>query len=202
LPKQTFLNLPEDKKQTLNRVLMREFSRVPLYEASISNIVKEAGIPRGSFYQYFEDKEDAFFYLLNNFVLSISNQFAFLLHSHDGDIFQSMIDLYRMIIEEENVSFLKNAFLNMTHKIEYTFEKIFMQNENSQDDFERISSLINIAYLNISNEEEVDHVMRIISAITFRNFVEKFAHDLPSSEAMDNYITEINLIKRGLSRAD
>lgn len=202
MPKQTFLNLPEDKKQTLNRVLMREFSRVPLYEASISNIVKEAGIPRGSFYQYFEDKEDAFFYLLNNFVLSISNQFAFLLHSHDGDIFQSMIDLYRMIIEEENVSFLKNAFLNMTHKIEYTFEKIFMQNENSQDDFERISSLINIAYLNISNEEEVDHVMRIISAITFRNFVEKFAHDLPSSEAMDNYITEINLIKRGLSRAD
>ncbi|MFK4998922.1 TetR/AcrR family transcriptional regulator [Bacillus sp. N9] len=31
----------------------------------MANIVKEAGIPRGSFYQYFEDKEDAFFYLLN-----------------------------------------------------------------------------------------------------------------------------------------
>jgi len=200
LPKQTFLNLPEEKKQTLNRVLMKEFSRVPLFEASISNIVKEAGIPRGSFYQYFEDKDDAFFYILNDFVIKISNQFVFLLHSHNGDLFQTMIDLYRMIIEEENISFLKNAFLNMTHKIEYAFEKIFKPNEHSHNDFEKISSLINRANLNISNDQELTHVIRIISTITFRNFVEKFAHDLPSDVALDNYIIEINLIKRGLSK--
>ncbi len=58
MPKQTFLSLPEDKQNTLIQSAKKEFSRVPLHEASIANIIKDAGIPRGSFYQYFEDKEN------------------------------------------------------------------------------------------------------------------------------------------------
>ena len=65
MPKVTFYNLPEHKKATLISAVNQEFSRVPLYDASISNIVKSAGIPRSSFYQYFADKEDAFLFLLN-----------------------------------------------------------------------------------------------------------------------------------------
>ena len=67
MPKQTFINLPNDKKETLINAAMKEFSRAPLFEASISNIVKEAGIPRGSFYQYFEDKEDLYYFLLDEY---------------------------------------------------------------------------------------------------------------------------------------
>ncbi|MCU5751761.1 TetR/AcrR family transcriptional regulator, partial [Bacillus cereus] len=66
MPKQTFFNLEREKKELLIQAAMKEFSRVPLFEASISNIIKDAGIPRGSFYQYFEDKEDVFFFLLND----------------------------------------------------------------------------------------------------------------------------------------
>ncbi|WP_240452190.1 TetR/AcrR family transcriptional regulator [Virgibacillus sp. YIM 98842] len=61
MPKQTFFNLPEDKKTILLDAVEKEFSRVPLFEASVANMVQDAGIPRGSFYQYFDNKEDAFF---------------------------------------------------------------------------------------------------------------------------------------------
>ena len=58
MPKQTFFHLPEEKKKRLLEAARVEFSRVPLKDSSIANIVKIAEIPRGSFYQYFESKED------------------------------------------------------------------------------------------------------------------------------------------------
>ena len=61
MPKQTFFNLPEGKRKTLMNAAEKEFARVPLAKASISNIIKDANIPRGSFYQYFENKEDLYF---------------------------------------------------------------------------------------------------------------------------------------------
>ena len=53
--------MPEEKQQRLLDAAQIEFSRHSLQEASIANIVKLAGIPR-SFYQYFENKEDLYFY--------------------------------------------------------------------------------------------------------------------------------------------
>ena len=60
MPKQTFFNLPEDKRQTLIEAAEKEFSRVPLMKASISNIIKMAGIHRGCFFLYLEDIEDIY----------------------------------------------------------------------------------------------------------------------------------------------
>ncbi|MEH7097351.1 TetR/AcrR family transcriptional regulator [Neobacillus vireti] len=202
MPKVTFINLPEEKKQTLIAAMRKEFSRVPLYDASISNIIKSANIPRGSFYQYFEDKEDAFFYLLNDLVLSIRNNFVVLLKKYDGDLFDTMIDFYQHIImEEEDVHFLKNAFLNMTYKIELSFSKIFRGHENSGSLSDFLSSL-NTSNLNISNPKDLFHLLQIVFTITLRNVVEKFAKDLSNQDALDNYKIEMNLLKSGLVRKD
>lgn len=62
----TFHNLPEEKKQRIINAAKHEFSRVPIEKALISNIIKEAGIPRGSFYQYFENIEDLFVYIIDD----------------------------------------------------------------------------------------------------------------------------------------
>ena len=66
MPKETFLNLSEDKKNKIINAAKKEFARVPIEEASIKNIVEEAEIARGSFYQYFESKEDLLKYILNS----------------------------------------------------------------------------------------------------------------------------------------
>lgn len=132
MPKQTFFNLPEDKRQTLINAAEKEFSRVPLFQASISNIVKSACIPRGSFYQYFEDKEDAFFYILNKQAEHRQGNFVSLLRKYDGDLFDAMTEMFQLILKEspkeDNLNFLKNTFLNMTHKVENSFSRIFSDN--------------------------------------------------------------------------
>ena len=58
MPKATFYNLPREKQNKVIQAAREEFVRAKDGEILIKNIVISAGIPRGSFYQYFETKED------------------------------------------------------------------------------------------------------------------------------------------------
>lgn len=70
MPKQTFMNLPEDKRQWILECAIDEFSEHGYSGASISRLVSAAKIAKGSFYQYFEDKEDLYAYLLDYALVS------------------------------------------------------------------------------------------------------------------------------------
>lgn len=65
MPKQTFLNLPEDKRLWILDCAVDEFAEHGYSSASISRIVAAAKIAKGSFYQYFEDKEDLYGYVID-----------------------------------------------------------------------------------------------------------------------------------------
>ena len=65
MPKQTFLNLPQEKRETILNAAVEEFAQYGLENASTNRIVENSGISKGSFYQYFEDKQDVFMYLLS-----------------------------------------------------------------------------------------------------------------------------------------
>lgn len=64
MPKETFHNLPDEKQQQLISIAAEEFASNAYKAASISNIVRKAGIAKGSFYQYFENKKDLYRYLI------------------------------------------------------------------------------------------------------------------------------------------
>ena len=64
MPKPTFHNLPEKKRNTIIDAAIEEFADYGLENASTNRIVEKSGISKGSFYQYFEDKQDVFDYLL------------------------------------------------------------------------------------------------------------------------------------------
>jgi AcrR family transcriptional regulator len=65
MPKQTFFNLPAEKRETIMNAAIEEFAEYGLENASTNRIVKNSGIAKGSFYQYFEDKQDVFMYMLD-----------------------------------------------------------------------------------------------------------------------------------------
>ena len=64
MPHQTFFNLPEEKRQQILQVAIDEFAENDYDNVSISRIVARAGIAKGSFYQYFADKEDLYGHVL------------------------------------------------------------------------------------------------------------------------------------------
>ena len=65
MPNDTFFNLPKEKQERIIGAAVCEFARVPFSDASINKIIKDAGISRGSFYQYFADKEDLFLFIIS-----------------------------------------------------------------------------------------------------------------------------------------
>lgn len=65
MPKQTFFNLPDEKRSAILDLAIAEFAEHDYKNASISRIVAQAGIAKGSFYQYFEDKKDLYLYLID-----------------------------------------------------------------------------------------------------------------------------------------
>ena len=112
MPKQTFFNLKEEKKEKIEKALIKEFSNNTFEKASISNIIAEANIPRGSFYQYFEDKEDAIYYIINKYLEKEKNRIYQYLLKNKGDIFETAINIYedtaKITEKNENEELFKN----------------------------------------------------------------------------------------------
>ncbi|KRM22386.1 TetR family transcriptional regulator [Latilactobacillus graminis] len=120
MPKKTFFRLPVEKQQRLIQAAHAEFSRVPFNEASVSNIIKAAEIPRGSFYQYFEDKADIFFYDLGLLRDSSKQDLEKTLLAVQGNLFKAVRQFFTEMAEEiingENAQFYKHLFLHMDYK--------------------------------------------------------------------------------------
>lgn len=64
MPSERFLRLPEEKRELIYQIAMDEFVHVPLEKVSINRIIQKAGISRGCFYTYFEDKRELLIWVL------------------------------------------------------------------------------------------------------------------------------------------
>ena len=201
MPKLTFYNLPNEKQQLLIKAAQQEFSNASLSEASIANIVKGAGISRGSFYQYFEGKEDLYFYLLNSYTAGRKQFLRDTLEKTGGDLFQTISEFYiSTVSEDELLDFKRNVLLNMTEQVETKFIKIINE-EESEEEFQIISSLIDVSKLNVSGNKELYHLLKILMTVTIRNWIEHFAKNLVIEESVANYELELGLLRKGLSRS-
>ena len=65
MPKQTFLNLPKEKRDKIINISLIEFAQHSYKGASLSRIVEKAGIAKGSMYQYFKNKKELYLYLID-----------------------------------------------------------------------------------------------------------------------------------------
>ncbi|MDI6452478.1 TetR/AcrR family transcriptional regulator [Peloplasma aerotolerans] len=85
MPTQTFFNLPKEKQERIMDATLNELSLHAYESLNLANIIRESQIPRGSFYQYFKDKNDLFDYFLTYVAM---NKFKYW-----GDLFTSNQDL-------------------------------------------------------------------------------------------------------------
>ena len=88
---ETFLRLPEEKRNRFLDAAWEEFTTTPLKDASINQIVKREKIPRGSFYQYFADKDDLFNYLQDISMQYLIKEYCGVVKEAGGDIFKAQL---------------------------------------------------------------------------------------------------------------
>lgn len=71
LPKDTFSNLPADKRLKIEAALVKEFATKGYQKASLNTVVNSLGIAKGSLYQYFVNKEAIFLYIFDQFTQKV-----------------------------------------------------------------------------------------------------------------------------------
>lgn len=96
MPKQTFFNLPEKKRQKITKAAVNEFAEYGFESASINRIVANSEISKGSFYQYFEDKMDVFHHLLE---LIAHEKAEFFKDKHPPDMGQGVFEYFRWLVK-------------------------------------------------------------------------------------------------------
>ncbi len=180
MPTKTFFGLPKEKQDRLLMAARKEFSRVPIYESSIANIVKYAEIPRGSFYQYFEDKEDLFFYYVDSLKAEEKDIIVGFFKEENGDIFNSFTRYFDRIIQEilfgPDAAFYKNLFLHMDYRASHKVSPNFYEgdekekgrgHEKHKNERELFLKLINTDNLKITDEKDVFVLLRLIVSFIF-----------------------------------
>ncbi|MGM0435750.1 MAG: TetR/AcrR family transcriptional regulator [Bacillota bacterium] len=82
MPKKTFFRLKEEKRNLIERAAITVINDKGYDNATIKDIVDKAGIPRGSFYQYFNGLSDLFIHLIG---IIAERKFAYM-----GDLFNQI----------------------------------------------------------------------------------------------------------------
>ena len=192
MPKQTFQNLPEDKKRKILEAAKNEFSRVSVTEASINNIVTEANIARGSFYQYFESKEDLLLFMVNEASEEVKKMVEKKI-KEKGDIFETFIFFYDKIIktckDNKNKKFYKTVFANLRANDNIILGKA---KEEIYD-----SLIKNTDTSQFKNKEDLNIIIDMLNAITRWTIIQTVTSNNPI-DIRDKYIKQIEYVKSGI----
>ena len=100
MPTERFYRLPEAKKQVIRQAAIKEFARVPFEKASINQIIQNADISRGSFYTYFEDKQDVVRYIFEDNARQMQECCERELERNGGDLFGMLEWLFEFTIHK------------------------------------------------------------------------------------------------------
>jgi TetR/AcrR family transcriptional regulator len=125
MPKRTFYNLSEEKKSRIFDAAMQEFKAQSFREASLNQIIKNADIPKGSFYQYFDNKEDIYLYMID--VIS-KEKTKMLRHEKgidpDADVFEVIMHSTKEFIEQGKE---KPGYVELGMRMELDNNEIIMK---------------------------------------------------------------------------
>lgn len=202
MPSETFKRLPLEKQQLILDAAKKEFGSVSYHEASINKIIKDAGISRGSFYMYFNDKEDLYATITNHECeVMMENIFSYLV-KNKGDLFQTYIDLYDFVYlheRERTESMLqRNVLLNMNFKSDHLlFQKM---KKNHQKYVENFLNVIDTSRLKIDTNEELFDVVDMLNLLLIHSLVLTLVGHVEKSKIKERYERQINIIKHGVEK--
>lgn len=194
MPTLRFFNLPQDKQQRILKAAKKEFTNAILPKALVSNIVKEAKISRGSFYDYFESLEDLFIYLINKINSHGEKCFSSFLVKTNNNYFEALKLHYEHILDifstPENRQFNLNVFASLTLlSVEknisiHQFPFLELNKKYDNTDIENIGQMIHY-------KVEVLELLDMLKWASIYNFL---STNISANESFKKYCKDIDLV--------
>lgn len=204
MPKETFLNLPKGKKEKLIKAIRSEIEETPFEKVSINKIVQRAEIPRGSFYQYFEDKYDMLGFILSESVNTMFEKMYDTLVKNNGDIFKMFYEMLDFITSfaktEENKRFCKNLFTDI--KVNTLICKKAVKCKGESKNILKLREKVNMSLLDIRSEKDFENMIKILLSIFRDATAETFMNIGECEKCKEEFRLRLELIKRGFQNKE
>ncbi|MDN6900439.1 TetR/AcrR family transcriptional regulator [Oenococcus sicerae] len=207
MPKETFYNLSEEKRQRIIKAAGKEFLRVPLTEAKIANIVTTAHIPRGSFYQYFDGLDDLYHYFFEIKLRGFQENFREEVVKNKGDLIETWRQIAKHILEHvtksKNAGLFQNAVLGLNNRgnqnIVEDLAILYHKKSQLSEEYEDVDFSL---FKQENSIEDIEILRRIISGIIVQSATIYFAKKgtdeaVDLSQIMDQVNKQIDWLKYG-----
>lgn len=200
MPKETFFGIDKEKQNRIIQAAIKVFSSHNYNDSSINEVIKLAKIPRGSFYQYFEDKDDALKYIINKFIEVENKEIEELLIKNEGDIFQTSVDIFEYILgknsDKKERILCKNIIEELKNENTNMFEKF-----KAKDKFKiRKENLINVENIRLESEEDLKYILKILSTVIRTEIINVMREKKTKEEAKKDLLKQIEILKRGMEK--
>lgn len=198
MPTDVFFRLTPVKQQHIIEAIKEEITRVPYEEFSIYNVVRSCGISRGSFYQYFANKDDIMLYLLSSYNKSILERFMQALKENDGDLFLSLEEGYRFVVRmlcyKDSKSYRQHLFCNADF-----YEKLWRDHDFSVEKypvFLEALNLVKFENLRVDTPEELKILIEICMASVARECIVLLMTNTSEQTSCERFMKKLNLLKK------
>lgn len=202
----TFQNLKEDKKNRIIDAALVEFSIRPFNEASITNIVKNADISRGSFYQYFGNKENIYKYLVNFLYAKHRDELVNLLLKNSGQLYPSLLEFYENYIDEvfesKYFAFYKNTFRHVNHYLIGDEGVLSLRNQSTNREEQQLEFMTVVDMNDLkadSSQEVLEYIYFLVNTI-HHMVIDGFVNDLPIDEIKSRSYRAVDWLYYGIKK--
>ena len=205
MPTERFYRLPEAKKQVIRQAAIKEFARVPFEKASINQIIQNADISRGSFYTYFEDKQDVVRYIFEDNARQMQECCERELERNGGDLFGMLEWLFEFTIRKleeskEMVQLVRNVCSYQENTRAMGFEIGYrppMGSPGKEKTTQWLAKRIRMERFARRSEEELDVVLQL--GVTSLILAVRFYYEQPDQldQIRKRYLDSLEVIKYG-----
>lgn len=201
MPTTTFYNLPAPKRARLTAAIVDEFARMPFEQVSINQIVQNAGISRGSFYQYFSDKRDMLLYVLDDYRQQMTRHVLCSLQDGDGDLFVLFAGMLDFCIQfgtdPKTYGFCKNLFADA--KLGCGFVLAPPEEHLPQEILEALADGVNWQTLRVRTRDDIYEMIEIMALLTKDAMTHIFRDIDRCEEIRRQYLHRLELVRRGFA---
>lgn len=169
MPREAFNNLKPKKKKQIFQAAKSAFTLNAYEDVSISHIIKDVGISRGSFYLYFENKLDLYLYVLSYNRNKLSKTFINDINEHKSlfDIFTDLFDELIDYLSQEDPLFLERTILNLNPQIVLYFVSGFKNTNGTDIDYTLIGDYDK---LKINDEKDLKIILEMLTSLIIMEY--------------------------------
>lgn len=208
MPKKTFFNLPEEKQQHLLTVARDAFSKASFDKVSITSIITAAQIPRGSFYQYFEDKADLYDYLIANLRETSLTDWHKEMQAQNGDLFKAFKSyfgrLLEVVVAGPNADFYRNVFLHLdytrTHHLSEDLNKKHMPKKMKSNP--EMLEDINTSLLRLETDEDYQMLLHLLLGTFYQSVAHFYVVQSSLKETRVRFYKIVDWLQFGVQKKE